>query len=112
WIEFGLGAARTALMNDAIATMTSLGATFEECEIPSQDILNNYGTCVTSANVAARRATPKGAIPPCSTVLMFGFKRDLNSSLADKDFGPGVSASNASIQAQTVHTLSDVVSFN
>src|SRR5690242_10710055 len=31
WVEFGLGAARTQLMNDAIATMTSLGATFEEC---------------------------------------------------------------------------------
>ena len=112
WIEFGLGAARTALMNDAIATMTSLGATFEECEIPSQNVLNKYGTCVTSDDVKARRASPKGAIPPCSTVLMFGFKRDLNSYLADKDFGPGVSASNASIQAQTVHTLSDVVSFN
>ncbi|HKB75103.1 MAG TPA: amidase family protein [Myxococcales bacterium] len=112
FIDFGLGAARTALMNDAIATMTSLGATFEECEIPSQNILNNYGTCVTSGDVKARRATPAGAIPPCSTVLMFGFKRDLNSYLADADFGPGVSASSASIPVRTVRTLSDVVSFN
>src|SRR5712692_79395 len=112
WIEFGLGAARTALMNDAIATITSLGATVETCEIPSQNVLNNYGTCVTSADVAARRATPAGAIPPCSTVLMFGFRRDLNSYLADKDFGPGVSASNAQIPVRTVHTLSDVISFN
>ncbi|HKC60458.1 MAG TPA: amidase family protein, partial [Myxococcales bacterium] len=112
WIEFGLGAARTALMNDAIATMTSLGATVETCEIPSQDVLNNYGTCVTSADVAARRATPAGTIPPCSTVLMFGFRRDLNSYLADKDFGPGVSASNAQIPVRTVNTLSDVISFN
>src|SRR6266852_957554 len=112
WIEFGLGAARTALMNDAIATITSLGATVETCEIPSQDVLNNYGTCVTSADVAARRATPAGAIPPCSTVLMFGFKRDLNTYLADKDFGPGVSASNSSIPVRTIHTLSEVVSFN
>jgi Asp-tRNA(Asn)/Glu-tRNA(Gln) amidotransferase A subunit family amidase len=79
WIEFGLGAARTALMNDAIATMTSLGATVETCEIPSQDVLNNYGTCVTTSDVAARRATPAGAIPSCSTVLLFGFKRDLNT---------------------------------
>src|SRR5712691_6636405 len=94
FVDFGLGAARTALMEDAISTMTSLGATFETCEIPSQNILNNYGTCVTTSDVAARRATPAGTIPPCSTVLLFGFKRDLNTYLADKDFGPGVSASN------------------
>ena len=112
WVEFGLGAARTQLMNDAIATMTSLGATFEECEIPSQKILNNYGTCVTEDDVKARRATPAGTIPSCSTVLMFGFKRDLNSYLADKDFGPGVSASSPAIPVRTVHTLGDVVSFN
>ncbi|TMB11272.1 MAG: hypothetical protein E6J65_27110 [Deltaproteobacteria bacterium] len=112
WIEFGLGAERTVLMNDAIAVMTSLGATFEECEIPSQNVLNNYGTCVTSTDVANRRATAAGAFPPCSTVLMFGFKRDLNSYLADEDFGPGVSASNASIPVRTIHTLADVISFN
>jgi len=112
FIDFGLGAARTALMERAIVTMTSLGATFEECEIPSQNVLNNYGTCVTAADVARRRATPAGAIPACSTVLMFGFKRDLNSYLADKDFGPGVSASSSSIPVRTVHSLSDVVSFN
>jgi amidase len=112
WVEFGLGAARTALMNDAIAVMTSLGATFEECEIPSQNVLNVYGTCVTTADVDARRATPAGAIPSCSTVLLFGFKRDLNDYLADRDFGPGVSASNAQISPRTVHTLADVISFN
>src|SRR5258707_8795421 len=83
WVEFGLGPSRTAMMNDAIAVMESLGATVETCEIPSQDVLNNYGTCVTTADVAARRATPAGAIPPCSTVLLFGFKRDLNGYLAD-----------------------------
>ena len=105
WI--GLGADRTALMNEAIATMTSLGATVETCEIPSQDVLNNYGTCVTSADVAARRATPAGAIPSCSTVLLFGFKRDLNKYLADEEFGPGMSVSST-----PVHTLSDVISFN
>lgn len=112
WVEFGLGAARTDLMNEAIAVMTSLGATVETCEIPSQSVLNNYGTCVTSTDVAARRATSAGAIPPCSTVLLFGFKRDLNTYLADKEFGPGVSASNARIPVRTVHTLSDVISFN
>src|SRR5215471_7383239 len=40
WIEFGLGAARTKLMNDAIAVMQSLGATVETFEIPSQNVLN------------------------------------------------------------------------
>lgn len=112
WIEFGLGAARTKLMNDAIAVMQSLGATVETFEIPSQNVLNNYGTCVTAADVAARRATPVGTIPPCSTVLLFGFKRDLNAYLANKDFGPGTSASSATIPVQTVNTLSDVISFN
>src|SRR6266699_551611 len=112
WIEFGLGAARTKLMNDAIAVMQSLGATVETFEIPSQNVLNNYGTCVTAADVAARRATPVGTIPPCSTVLLFGFKRDLNAYLANKDFGPGTSASSATIPVQTVTTLADVVSFN
>ena len=99
-------------MEQAIATMTSLGATVETCEIPSQNVLNNYGTCVTTSDVADRRATPAGAIPPCSTVLLFGFKRDLNAYLADSDFGPGVSASDAQIPARTVRTLADVISFN
>jgi amidase len=123
FIDFGLGAARTALMDQAIATMKSLGATFEECEIPSQDKLNNYGTCVCDIadpkicpdfqNLSVRRAAGRAGTPPlCSTVLLFGFKRDLNGYLADKDFGPGVSASSPSIPVRTVHTLSDVVSFN
>ena len=112
WIELDLGVARTALMNDAIATMRSLGATVETCEIPSQNVLNTYGTCTTTANITARRAAPPGTIPPCSTVLAFGFKRDLNAYLADRDFGPGVSASNAQIPRRTVHTLADVISFN
>jgi amidase len=112
WIDFGLGAARTALMNQAIATMESLGATFETCEIPSQRVLNNYGTCVSTSDVARRRAAPPGTIPPCSTVLAFGFKRDLNAYLADRDFGPGVSASNPQIPVRTVHTLAEVISFN
>jgi amidase len=112
WVEFGLGAARTALMNDAIAVMTSHGATVEECEIPSQSVLNNYGTCVTATDVANRRATPAGTTPACSTVLLFGFKRDLNAYLANKDFGPGTSASSSTIAQQMVDTLSDVIAFN
>jgi amidase len=112
FVDFGLGPARTALMEAAIATMTSMGATFDECEIPSQPVLNNYGTCVTTDDVAARRATPAGTIPPCSTVLLFGFKRDLNNYLANPDFGPGVSVSTPLIPARTVRNLSDVISFN
>jgi amidase len=75
-------------------------------------VLNNYGTCVSIADIAARRASPPGTIPPCSTVLAFGFKRDLNTYLADRDFGPGVSVSNPQIPVRTVHTLADVISFN
>ncbi len=112
WVEFGLGPARTELMNNAIATIQSFGATVDFCEIPSQNVLNGYGTCVTTADVDKRRATPAGTIPSCSTVLLFGFKRDLNTYLADTDFGPGVSASNAQIPVRTVHTLADVISFN
>ena len=108
WIEFGLGPDRTALMNQAIATMTSLGATVEECEIPSQDAINNFGTCVTKDDIIGRRADPTF----CTSVLMFGFKRDLNLYLADDDFGPGVSASNSQITKRTIHTLSDVVAFD
>src|SRR5260370_40727413 len=111
-MEFGLGGARTKRMTDAIAGMKVLGATVETFEISSQNVLNNYGTCVPAADVAARRATPVGTIPACSTVLLFGFKRDLNASLANKDFGPGTSASSATIPVQTVKTLADVVSFN
>jgi amidase len=112
WIEFGLGTARTKLMNDAIGVLESLGATVETCEIPSQDVLNNYGTCVTAADVAGRRATPAGHIPACSTVLLFGFKRDLNAYLASTEFGPGTSVSTPMVPARTVHNLSDVIAFN
>jgi amidase len=92
--------------------MESLGATVETCEIPSQNVLNIYGTCVTATDVTNRRATPAGTVPSCSTVLLFGFKRDLNAYLANKDFGPGVSASSATIAEQTVGSLSDVIAFN
>src|SRR5262249_22424075 len=112
WIEFGLGEARIKLMNDAIGVMQSLGAMVETCEIPSQDVLNNYGTCVTAADVAGRRATPAGKIPACSTVLLFGFKRDLNAYLASPEFGPGTSVSTPMVPARTVHNLSEVIAFN
>src|SRR5438094_1376634 len=96
WIEFGLGAARTALIQAAIDRMSKpdLGATFEECEIPTQSTLNAFGTCVTVDDVKARRANTRTNPAPCSTVLLNGFKNHLNAYLADKDFGPGVSTAN------------------
>jgi amidase len=107
WIEFGLGPARIKLMNDAIAQMTSMGATFDECEIPTQSTLNVFGTCVTVDDVKARRANTGTNPAPCSTVLLNGFKNHLNAYLADEDFGPGVSTANT-----TVNTLSEVIAFN
>ena len=120
WFEFGLGPARTQLMNDAIAVMESLGATVEECTFPTWRILTGdntpdfpgYGTCVVEADVIARRNTPAGMVPPCSTVLLFGFKRDLNSYLANPDFGPGTSASSPTIPQETIYTLADVIAFD
>src|SRR6267142_2889215 len=108
WTSFGLGAARTALMNQAIADMTALGATFTDCDLPDQDVLNNFNSCLTVDDIQTREAAGSAGQPsPCTTVLDFGFKRDLNGYLADKSFGPGVSDSGS-----TVNTLSDVIAFN
>jgi len=108
WTSFGLGAARTALMNQAIADMTALGATFTDCDLPDQDVLSNFNSCLTVDDIQAREAAGSAGQPsPCTTVLDFGFKRDLNGYLADKSFGPGVSDSGS-----TVNTLSDVIAFN
>jgi amidase len=77
-------------MNDAIAVLRAEGATVEDPhEIPTQQDLINFPGC---------GALP---IPPvCSTVLLYGFKRDLNAYLAS--LGPGA----------PVHTLADVIAFN
>ena len=45
-------------------------------------------------------------------MLGFGFKRDLNTYLANPSFGPGVSASSSTIPARTINTLHDVIQFN
>lgn len=78
------------VMNDAIAVLRAEGAIVEDFhEIPDQQDLINFPGC---------GALP---IPPnCSTVLLFGFKRDLNAYLAQ--LGPGA----------PVHTLSDVIADN
>ena len=78
------------VMNDAIAVLRAEGAIVEDFhEIPDQQDLINFPGC---------GGLP---IPPdCSTVLLFGFKRDLNSYLAH--LGPSA----------PVHTLSDVIAYN
>ena len=78
------------VMNDAIAVLRAEGAIVEDFhEIPTQQELFNFGGC--------------GGLPipaNCSTVLLYGFKRDLNAYLAS--LGPGA----------PVRTLADVVAFN
>jgi len=112
WTSFGLGANRTALMNAAIAKMTALGATFEDCDLPDQDALSAFNSCLSTDDTAAREAAGPNGTAPCTSVLGFGFKRDLNSYLANPNFGPGVSASSATIPVRTINTLHDVVQFN
>ena len=77
------------VMNDAIEVLRSEGAYVEDFhEIPDQVDLINFPGC---------GALP---IPPvCSTVLLYGFKRDLNSYL---DAHPDAS----------VHSLAEVITYN
>src|SRR5205814_5101845 len=112
WTSFGLGANRTTLMNNAIAVMTAMGATFEDCDLPDQAALSAFGSCLTPSDTAAREAAGPTGTAPCTSVLGFGFKRDLNAYLANPSFGPGVSASSSTIPVRTIHTLHDVVQFN
>src|SRR5438876_9752903 len=112
WTSFGLGANRTALMNAAIAKMTALGATFEDCDLPDQNALSAFNSCLSTDDTAAREAAGPNGTAPCTSVLGFGFKRDLNAYLANPSFGPGVSASSSTIPARTIHTLHDVIHFN
>ena len=112
WTSFGLGANRTALMNAAIAKMTALGATFEDCDLPDQNALSAFNSCLSESDTAAREAAGPTGTAPCTSVLGFGFKRDLNAYLANPDFGPGVSASSSTIPVRTINTLHDVVQFN
>ena len=83
------------VMNNAIAVLRAEGAIVEDNhDVPDQLDLFNFPTCV---------ALP---IPAnCTTVLLFGFKRDLNNYLAN--FGPGVAEDGTAI-----NTLADVLNFN
>src|SRR6184192_804306 len=85
------------VMNDAIAVLRAQGAIVDDpADIPDAQELNNVGTCVVSPPFPAT----------CSTVLVYGFKRDLNAYLAD--FGPGIAADGKTV----VSSLADVIAFN
>jgi amidase len=82
-----------AVMNDAIAVLRAEGAIVEDPhDIPDQAALNSFPGC----------GPPPGPpfAPGCSTVLLYGFKRDLNAYLAS--LGPGA----------PVHDLAEVVAYN
>jgi amidase len=109
-----LSAEQVQVMEDAVQALRSLGAMVVDCsefyaaeygssgyqnggvafncpgEIPDQADLSAFPGC--------------GSLPPqppnCSTVLLYGFKRDLNHYLAA--LGP----------AAPVHTLADVIAYN
>jgi amidase len=85
----GFTDAQAQVMNDAIAVLRNEGAfVADPLEIPNQADISAFGICVTFP-----------APPDCSTVLMFGQKRDLNNYLATRPDAP-------------MHTLSDIIAFN
>src|SRR5256885_7762409 len=126
WV--GLTAGQLQRMRDAIAVLRAQGAIVDDgndlgdgtpdIEIPDQATLNRFNSCVTRADIAARRASPPASSDQCvvtqvcTTVLAFGFRQGLNAYLADKNFGPGVSASSPAVPVRTIHTLKDVIDFN
>lgn len=76
------------VMTDAMNVMRAAGADVEFYDIPDQAELNSFPGC--------------GNLPQtnCSTVLLYGFKRDLNAYLAS--LGPNA----------PVKTLEDVINYN
>jgi len=120
---------RAKVMENAVAVLRSLGATVTDCnqfyaaeygangyqngppsgtppqvffncpgEIPDQTALNAFGGC--------------GSLPPqppnCSTVLLYGFKHDLNNYL----FATYGSAGATSDSGTPVTSLADVIAYN
>ena len=84
-----LSSSQQQVVNDAIAVLRAQGAFVQEhADIPTQPSLNAFGGCGTHGQ------------QNCSTVLLYGFKRDLNAYLAS--LGPGA----------PVHTLADVIAYN
>ncbi len=85
------------VMTDAIAVLRAQGAIVDDpAEIPDTQEVNDIGTCTASPPFPAT----------CSTVLVYGFKRDFNAYLAD--FGPGLAADGKT----AISSLADVVAFN
>lgn len=93
------------VMNNAIQVLRDQGATVEEFDIPDQLDLFNFPTCVSLSDLAARTDPDPKKQQACTTVLLYGFKHDLNNYLAT--FGPGVAD-----DGSTVNTLADVINFN
>src|SRR5215831_6735651 len=84
-----LSSSQQQVVNDAIAVLRAQGAFVQEhADIPTQPSLNAFGGCSLHGQ------------QNCSTVLLYGFKRDLNAYLAS--LGPGA----------PVHTLADVIAYN
>jgi amidase len=76
------------VMNDAIAVLRAEGAfVADPYEIPTQNELNAFPGCPVASG-------------PCSSVLLYGFKRDLNAYFA------------AHPPSVPIHTLADVVAYN
>jgi amidase len=82
---------RQALMDAAIAVLRAQGATVELIDTYDARIgVPQLGTCI---------ARPAPTDLTCSTVLLYGFKRDLNAYLAATPAAPS-------------HTLAEVIAFN
>lgn len=84
----GLTPSQLQVMNDAIAVMQARGAEVVNVEIPTQNDLNAFPGCGTHGQA------------DCSTVLLYGFKRDLNAYLST--LGP----------SSPSHSLADVIAYN
>jgi amidase len=84
----GLTPSQLLVINEAIKVLQDLGATVDPVEIPTQTALNSFPTCGTHGQTN------------CSTVLLYGFKRDLNSYLSTLN---GTSPS---------RSLADVIKYN
>jgi amidase len=124
-----MSAERAAVMENAVAVLRSLGAIVTDCnqfyaaeygangyqngspagqlpqdffncpgEIPDQAALNAFGGC--------------GSLPPqpanCSTVLLYGFKRDLNNYLLATYGSTGAMSDSGT----SVTSLADVIAYN
>jgi amidase len=85
------------VMADAIAVLRAQGAVVDDpADIPDAQEVSNIGMCVSSPPFPAT----------CSTVLAYGFKRDLNGYLSN--FGPGIAVDGKTV----VSSLADVIAFN